>query len=441
MPYITPPSTPESTTCRALLIPDSSEWLAIFGGALTELIYKYNWEQVTGITVDDAVQTAITVINGFYDGCAVSGCTLPEGDGIFRINPDTQELEQLVNGEWVEPTGEYTLPPTPARTEPTAEERKCLAAANAAYAFEMMYEELADAYADDLATAEAIVLFVSIIIGIIGGIFGIAITALIALIGSLFGVFYLAFEHLTSDMWDSEFTEKFQCLLYECATDDGEVVHFDMNCALEKMLKASILEWSAPQLLVLLQIGTMVQFLGAQAIDALGATTAVETADCDDCEGGCGLLITFEPEQPWSVVAFGYGASGFVGAYDDDFGDPAPSIRTGTGTDSSSLPGMGLAVEIDLGAETSIFGLEFRYWYERNDIDLIYIQIDWLNDAHGLITTSVITPAESQAEWHGAIFTDDVAGVQYVQIRVTGSGGGFTSGEAYIDNVCVNPPA
>ena len=72
---------------------------------------------------------------------------------MLRLNANGQ-IEQLSNGAWVEPDGDYEIPPTPARTEPTAAERKCLAAANAANVLQQTYEQITDEIAEGLTVAE-----------------------------------------------------------------------------------------------------------------------------------------------------------------------------------------------------------------------------------------------------------------------------------------------
>lgn len=68
MPYITPQSTPDTTICRVLLIPDELYWLAAVQGALDELTKPYNWEQVTGITPQEAAERAIELVQQTYEG-------------------------------------------------------------------------------------------------------------------------------------------------------------------------------------------------------------------------------------------------------------------------------------------------------------------------------------------------------------------------------------
>lgn len=285
MPYITPAETPESTACRALLIPDSTDWLAIFGGALTELIYEYNWEQVEGMSVGEAVQVAMQVVNGFYEGCAESGCTLPDGSAILRVNGEGK-IEQLVNGDWVDPIGDYAIPPVPPREESTPDERKCLAAANAAYVLQQLYEEATDAASEGASNAEVLIQLIAVAVLIIAPWLGLAIEALVALIAGLFFAFVAIARTMTSDLWTTEFTDLLRCYLYECALDNDDVVTFDYQCLREKIATyADVLD---PDFLnhakLFGQIDFILSIIGIDGVNAGGATTEVETADCDDCE-------------------------------------------------------------------------------------------------------------------------------------------------------------
>lgn len=52
--WLTPESTPAGTACWRVLLPDSVECLALFKGAIDELRFASNWEQLSGITPADA---------------------------------------------------------------------------------------------------------------------------------------------------------------------------------------------------------------------------------------------------------------------------------------------------------------------------------------------------------------------------------------------------
>jgi len=285
MPYLTPDEIPESDDCRSLLIPASSDWLAIVSGALTELIKPYNWEQWGAVTVDEAVERMQTMIDLYYEGCQ-GECALPGGDPIFRLNPETWAIEQLVDGEWVPPEGDFTIPPTEPRTEPTTEERKCLAAANAVNALAILYEQLSDSFllGQDLSIAAGA--FASAVAGAIGAIFGIVVAPLIALYAAIFAVVYETVEYVTEDLWNEDFTDKLECIFYECALDTDDVVHFDIQCIINKIGASTDITYTFAEVRLLLQVSYMLNILGSQAIDAAGTATAIEEATCDDCDDG-----------------------------------------------------------------------------------------------------------------------------------------------------------
>ncbi len=56
MPYITPDTLPSAWNCRRLLVPDDTRMLAAILGQLLELTEPVNWEETTGITVNETVE-------------------------------------------------------------------------------------------------------------------------------------------------------------------------------------------------------------------------------------------------------------------------------------------------------------------------------------------------------------------------------------------------
>lgn len=311
MPYVTPPSIPESTTCRALLIPDSSDWLAIFGGALTELIYKYNWEQVTGVSVDDAVQVAMQVIAGFYDGCVESGCAQPGGYAVLRVGEDGH-VEQLINGEWVEPIAPNAFPPIPTRSEPTSQERRCLAAANAANVLQVGYEALADAFAEGLTTSQAVVRLIEAL-AIYWFWIAPILNGLVLVLAGLLEFVYQAFYYITADVWDADFTDILRCWLYECASSPTDVVTFDLDCLMEKMVNFNITPpFSESYARLAVQLSYLLNILGgADFLNQAGGTTAITLADCDDCfQSWCYTVDLTSADGGFVSVAGGTWVSG-----------------------------------------------------------------------------------------------------------------------------------
>jgi len=299
MPYLTPDSIPEDDDCRPLSIPASSEWLAIVSGALTELTKTWNWAQAGAVTVDEAVARMQLMIDGYYEGCAFD-CDVGGGLPPFRLN-SAGEIEQLVNGEWVEPTGDYTIPPVPEREEPTEQERLCLAAANAANVLEQLYENVTDSFNEDRTLEEAIGALLALIAIKFFWLAPIAAGLLLLALAAM-EIVYLLVEFFGADLWTSEFTDALVCILYACAVDNAGVVTFDYQCV-QRGLSTTLEhpDLDAAQLRLLIQISYLLGVIGGvDALNHAGATTEISVADCE----GCGRLWCRISD--WLVETDGY---------------------------------------------------------------------------------------------------------------------------------------
>jgi len=284
MPWLTPDEIPSALLCRALFIPDSSEIIADVSGALLALTQVYNWQKFGSIEPEDmAAAMQAMYLEWLANVC--SSCTLPGGSPVLRLGL-TGHFEELGMVDWVEPSGDYTVPPVPARTEPTEDERKCAAAANAANVLQILYESLSDSFNSGLSAAEAIAALIAAIVGAIGAVFGLLVAPLIIIGALIFGVIYATVEFITMDLWDENFTKALTCYLLQCANDDGDVVTFDFTCVLERLAEhVDVFDLTTEQIRLFGQLYTILQFLGADSLDAAGATTGVEFPDCSECAG------------------------------------------------------------------------------------------------------------------------------------------------------------
>jgi len=283
VPYLTPDSIPETDDCRSLLIPASSDWLAIVSGALTELTKTWNWEQAGSVTVAEAVERMQAMIDLYYEGCSAN-CSVGEGLPPFRLD-ENGRVQQLVDGEWVEPEGDWAIPPTPARTEPTSEERRCLAAANAANVLEALYESLTESFSEDRTLEEAVQAMLAVLAAYFFWAAPIAAGLLLLALAAM-EIVYLLIETFGADLWDTDFTDALRCMLYECSLDvGGGVVEFDYHCVQNKLNTTLFhIDLNAEQLRLLVQISYILNVIGgSDALDAAGATTEIETADCSEC--------------------------------------------------------------------------------------------------------------------------------------------------------------
>ena len=154
MAWLTPDEIPEDDACRPLFIPNSSDWLAIVSGAILPLTRTWNWEQFGTLTPEQCADRMLLLMEQYYSG-ECNDCELPGGGRVIRINFEGN-FEELVHGAWVEPQGDYAVPPVTAREEPTPEERRCLAAANAENVLSQLYEQVTDLFVADVSAAEAL---------------------------------------------------------------------------------------------------------------------------------------------------------------------------------------------------------------------------------------------------------------------------------------------
>lgn len=285
MPYLTPQELPEGDNCRPLSIPADSEWLALFGGALTELTKRWNWEYSGGLTIDETIDKMSEIIDNWYEvPCAA--CVTPGGYRVTRIN-NQGHLQQLdENGEWVDPTDDYYIPPPEARMDGTEADQICLAAKNAVNVLQQLYENLSDSYNAELEQDEAITAFILGAIAIVGFEFAPITWSIVAFMTPVFAALYAALGYIFADVWDSTVSDQITCFLLNCATNDAGVVTFDYECFVGQLnTLANTLSLTEDQLRLYLQITYILYFIGGiDGLNLAGRTTEITDDDCTICD-------------------------------------------------------------------------------------------------------------------------------------------------------------
>lgn len=287
MPWLTPDSIPEGGICRPLFIPDDTVWLALVSGALTELTQKWNWQKFGTLTVEETISEMQAIIDGYYSN-ECSTCELPDGGRIIRIG-DGGKLQELSDGSWGDPTGDYIIPPPDARSGGTIQDQECLAAENAVNVIHLLYENLADSFASHLSEAEALTAFTLAVISLVGFEFAPITAAIVAFFAVAFTALYEALAYLTADLWDDAVSQQIECFLLACATNTDGVVTFDWDCFIGKLnsLTNNFL-LSETQLRLYLQITYILYFIGGvDGLNLAGGTTAIIDAHCDECIVHC----------------------------------------------------------------------------------------------------------------------------------------------------------
>ena len=309
--FVTPDFTSGTTQCRTLRTPNNAEWLGVFNKALLLMLNPYNWEQIneTDVSVDDTIALVTAILDEFWasEFCPeTAGCALPDlGSPPFRLGVNGRfEMLDPATGEWGEPTGEYEIPPTPEREEATAIERRCAAAANAAHVMELLYEAITDEIALGGDTLQVAAAMVAALVTAVGGWIAAPVYAIIQLTIALFAGMIELLQALGADVWTEGFTEKLKCALFDCSTDDGDVVSFTLDCIRENLAvepdifnPTIFYEYQLfAQVLYLMEVITM------DGLNAAGATTDVATPDCDACGGWCRQMLSSDGTEFIDIV-------------------------------------------------------------------------------------------------------------------------------------------
>jgi len=348
MPWLTPDSIPEEDDCRPLFIPADSVWLALVSGALTELTQPYNWEQYGALTVQETVDKMAEIINGYYDTACLN-CTFPDGGHVIRIGEAGQLQELDDNGEWVEPSGDYLIPPPDARTGGSPTDQICQASANAVNVLHQLYTSLSDSWNSELDDAEAATAFTLTLIGLVGFEFAPITAGIVIFMAVVFSTLYHALEYLGADLWTEEVENQIICFLVACATNTDGVVTFDWDCFLAKLNSLTddfLLD--EVQLRLYLQISYILYFIGGvNGLNLAGGTTEITDANCDLCEPHCfeiDLLVSNGSGLGVHITGGTWGSgTGIQGA---DFGTNNKSDAYGYW---------------DFGEEVQVTSLQFEY--------------------------------------------------------------------------------
>lgn len=288
--WLTPDSpASEEIECRAILIPSNLEFIGAVNGALLELTKAYNWEQFGTMTPAEAAAI-------MYDAWLVyveSVCAGKFAKG-WRVNYDGRVQYTENNAETWTAADEDVWLPTEARTEPTPEERRCLAAANAVAVLRQTYVEMLIVFNTDKETlygAAALGAIMGLLfLGLLVPVEGIAVVnILIAFTIEGFAGGYAALEFLSDDDWTPEYDDFFKCLLYENSVDAAGVVSFDWGAVRANIYNPTV------DLGISIWNFYILSIVGQEGLNNAGTTTSIEEADCEDCEqcdvslGGFGL--------------------------------------------------------------------------------------------------------------------------------------------------------
>lgn len=122
MPYITPDSTPPSSNCRRLFVSNDEKMIAAILGQLLELTEAHNWEQTSGITVQETTDFWLETYENFSKGifCMIGAIvpllndTIPDNmlecDGSTFLRVDYPELYAVLPAALIQDVDTGILP-------------------------------------------------------------------------------------------------------------------------------------------------------------------------------------------------------------------------------------------------------------------------------------------------------------------------------------------
>lgn len=283
--YLTPDSIPDERNLRSFSIPNDTAWLGTFMGALAPLMDSDAWRKFGALDPEQAAEEFQEIF--FSWQLLACGCELPGGSRIIRLNPATGKVEELPpdGGAWSEPSGDYAVPAVPAREGGTAEDQICLAAANCANVLQQFYEQVSDSWNSGVSEAEALTDLVLLIVSLIGAEFAPITFAIVGFFALVFHYLYDALEFVGADLWDENFTKQLVCILVGCASNTAGVVTFDYACVNQAFIaQVNIFTLTQDQLRLYVQLQYLLSVIGgADALNQAGATTAITSYDCSEC--------------------------------------------------------------------------------------------------------------------------------------------------------------
>jgi hypothetical protein len=412
--------------CRPLVIPNDPQWLAVVGGALSELTKEYNWEQV-GITPREAAEIATSMLYEFYSSdCGEA--QPPTYVRLFRLGSRGEIQYSDDGGETWDEAEEQIIPPLPPRPEVTIDDKMCLAAANAAHVLHQVYQELLVAFETDSSINYGIGVFATILGLLLAGLFLplAVITALINFALGAFGAAWAGLQFLADNDWTVTFHEDLVCLLRDNATVTDGVVTFDYIA-----VRDGVFELDGDNALKF-WIFYILQVIGAEGLNAAGATTAVEDYDCNCVHMQCWSFDTLE--DGWSFIPLLPAGAGSILPTE---GNPPPSaggVYYSVGT--TRLFGVNLRYEFPEPVTMREVSFDFHYARTPAQNPGVYRAARFYDAEGGLITTVSVQDTPAHNVWHNWTRQVNVAGVKRVELQVGGSSPTMTSGHGYIDSVC-----
>lgn len=161
-------------------------------------------------------------------------------------------------------------------------------------------------------------------------------------------------------------------------------------------------------------------------------TVGSAAADCSSCYCGSGCNGVDDPAtytvwQRYSGVP--------IGSLDSGFGNPAPSVKSGTGSDGG-YPAVVAGIEVIIPAPSTVTTVTFDiYNGTGSGTSGVSLFVNLLDASHTIIQSYSAVRYPGLSAWTNETFAVSGAGVKYIQVGTGNNYPGLT-GNHWLDNVC-----
>lgn len=287
--------------CLEIQVPDDPTWKSVVAGLLYELQYWFNWQRDDANSGKEcaAVWKQIYLdIDWNLMACKSGGCC-QEAAKTYRINPETGQVEQSVDGgvTWQPAAGglqQYIVQPPPPVTSGVAA-TKCDAASNV----KEQVNQWVTAVSNDFDTATTLLEFGELVIlAIVGAVLTIltagALTAAeVLILSTIAGALYAAWgagKAVFDAYWVTENVDIVFCAAYCAIGDDGSFTDAQFSEFWNKC-NADL----PPSPAKMLFMGFL-SSAGTPGLNAMAASGFSADSDCSEC--GCGEFCY----EDWAIL-------------------------------------------------------------------------------------------------------------------------------------------
>lgn len=293
----------------------------------------------------------------------------------YRLNEDGVNQYSDNGGETWEDASDLPDYPEPTpRTEPTDEEKKCLAARNAVEVMRLTFIESFEQWEatgdvlDNIVTTSG---FLATVLGLFIAATWISVWGFVLFVA---GNVLKGFNLITSSDWTEDDTRRLTCRLVELATvQPDDTVTFDITSLRADGANAF------GNVAVAAFYSLMLDTIGEAGLNAAGGTTAITEYDCEVCGDWCWNSDVFSDLQAgWDVYIKGNWQIDHWGGVNSNAGSSGTNYNNSVGLERSFAPTEITSISLSLNLEkvSAAAGCDVFIYDELGGTHAIYSSIN-----------------------------------------------------------------